>query len=296
MNQMSALELIAKGSAPAGVSGQWRVLRMMLDRAAGEQVNVGVLFQPDGGERPVWRLLRSVGGMRCLYGPDGAASASFAIDQAGALLAQDGRLPDGWTISAGKLLHARGATAVEVVDTLFARVVPLARHEKPDAERLDNDDHQLSTVALRRRVREIVRTRYKSKTTPPFWHDAPVSTRTADGHPLSLDLQVWTESGLAVGAMAAITSAWYTSKFHRDGYLNNSYRALTEARQAIGAAQAKAGLFVLRPMSDSRFTKGQLGAIDDEIDAAGWQLKRIGIDMHTFDNEVMLAEGVLALA
>lgn len=296
MNLMNTLELLAKDDAPAGVSGRWCALRMSLDRATGEQVNVGVLFQPDGNRMPVWRLLRSVGGLRCLYGPDGAASASFAIDQAGALLARDGRLPDGWTISAGKPLHAHGATDIEVVDTLFARVVPLARHEKPDAERLDGDDHQLSTAALRSRVRDIVRKRYKLKTAPPFWRDTPVSTRTVDGHQLSLDLQVWVESGLAVGAMAAITSTWYTSKFHRDSYLNNSYRALTEARQAIGVAKAKAGLFVLRPMIDGRFTKEQLDTIDDEIDAAGWQLKRRGIDMHTFDNETALAEGVLELA
>lgn len=296
MSFMGALERMAQPPSAPVISGRWAALRLQLDRATGELVNVGVLFRPEGGASARFKLLGNVAGLRSMYGPDGAASAAFAIDQAAALLAQGMALPAGWSISAGPELHASGASTAAVVADLYQRVVPLARHEPGEDDRLDSDDHRLSTGRLRRRVREIIRQRFNTQATPSFWHDSPVRVATADGHPLSLDLQVWTESGTAVGAFACITSAWYTSKFHRDSYLNNGYRSLHEARQVSGAARSTAGMYVLRPMNDSRFSEDQLRTIDNELDSMHWLLGRVGVDVHTYDNEASLAEGVLNLA
>lgn len=296
MNIMDALERMAHAPAAPVISGRWAALRLHLDRATGEAVNVGVLFRPNSSGPAQFRLLGNVSGLRCMYGPDGAASAAFAIDQAAALLVRGEPLPANWNISLGPELHASGTDATSIVTKLYQRVVPLARHEPEADERLDTDDHRLSTGRLRRRVREIIRKRFNAKSAPDFWHDDPVRVATTDGHPMSLDLQVWTESGTAVGAFACITSAWYTSKFHRDSYLNNGYRSLNEARQVSGATGSRAGLFVLRPMNDSRFSEDQLRAIDNEVDTLHWLLGRVGVDVHTYDNEATLAEGVLSLA
>lgn len=298
MSFMGALERMAQAHSPAApaVVGRWAAVRLHLDRATGETLNVGVLFQPDGGAPAQYKLLGNVSGLRCVYGPDGAASAAFAIDQAAALLSQGKPFPPGWAVSLGPELHASGASVTAVVAGLYQRVVPLARHEPDDDDRLDTDDHRLSTGRLRRRVREIIRQRFNTKETPDFWHDSPVRVATVDGHALSLDLQVWTEAGTAVGAFACITSAWYTSKFHRDSYLNNGYRSLHEARQVSGASTSAAGLYVLRPMNDSRFSEDQLRTIDNEIDTMHWLLGRVGVNVHTYDNEASLAEGVLSLA
>lgn len=292
---MDALHHLKQNAASKPVVGHWCALRLQLDRATGEQVNIGVIFTPQGGA-PSWRVLKSVGGLRCMYGAEGAANALFAIDQASSHLAQYGELPTDWCISASPALHASGESTSAVVAALFERVVPLARHELSDENRLDGDDHQLSTFKLRRRVRDIIRKRYGAKDTPDFWHDSPIHAATVDGHPVNLDLQVWTDSGTAIGVMAAITSVWYTSKFHRDSYLNNSYRALTEARQVAGGASANAGLFLLRPMNDSRFGESQLRDIDNEIDSMQWLLAKHRVTVRTFDNEASLAEGVLAVA
>lgn len=296
MSFMGALERMALPPSAPVVSGRWAALRLQLDRATGEHVNVGVVFRPDGGEPARFRLLGNVSGLRCMYGPDGAASAAFAIDQAAALMTQGREFPLGWNISLGPELHASGASTAAVVAELYQRVVPLARHEPGEDDRLDADDHRLSTGRLRRRVREIIRLRFNTQVAPSFWHDSPVRVATTDGHPLLLDLQVWTETGTAVGAFACITSAWYTSKFHRDSYLNNGYRSLHEARQVSGAAGSTAGMYVLRPMSDRRFSEDQLRTIDNEIDSLHWLLGRVGVAVHTYDNEASLAEGVLSLA
>lgn len=295
MNLIDALSHMASPARAAGVTGSWRALRMQLDPATGETVNVGVWFQPDGAA-PVWRLLVNVAGLRCLYGADGAANAAFAIDQARTALARDATLPAGWTIALGAPRHARGENAAAVLDTLFQRVVPLGRHELQDEDRLDADDHRLSTGRLRRQVRELIKQRYRSKQTPGWWRDTPVQVATRDGHSAQLDLQVWAESGTAVGAVASITSAWYTSKFHRDSYLASGYRALVESRQIDAVRGARAGMYVLRPMNDSRFTEEQLRTIDNEIDSLHWTLQRFNIEVHAFDNEQSLTEEVLALA
>lgn len=112
---------------------------------------------------------------------------------------------------------------------------------------------------------------------------------------MSLDMQIWQDGGMVKGTMATITSVWYTSQWFRQSYLNSAFRSLSDARQVQGHTKAKAGLFLLRPMSDERFTREQLGAIDNEIDALHWGLKRIHVDVNTYDNETTLAEAVLSM-
>lgn len=293
MNTIDSLEKFAIATKAPGVKGRWSPLVLRLDPGAGEQLNVGVMFDDDRGGR-FFRLLKNVAGVRCLYGADGASNAAFAIDQAAAALTRGLELPAGWSVGVGPSAFASGTSHDDVLERLFARVVPLARHELSEEDRLDADDHRLSTTRLRRRVRDIIKKRYDTRETPSFWRDSPVALSSTDGRAVSLDLQLWAESGTAVGVMGSIASAWYTSKFHRDSYLGTSYRALTEARQIAGQ-KAVAKLFLLRPFNDSRFTKDQLRDIDNEIDEVYWSLSKMGIGVDAFDNEETMASAVLAM-
>src|SRR5206468_4948710 len=54
--------------------------------------------------------------------------------------------------------------------------------------------------------------------------------------PESWNVSDMDEGNIDVGS---ITSAWYTSKFHRDSYMNNSFRSLTEAGAGQGRARAR---------------------------------------------------------
>lgn len=91
--------------------------------------------------------------------------------------------------------------------------------------------------------------------------------------------------------MAAVTSAWYTSKFHRSHYLDSSFRALSEARATD--IDADANLYLLRPFGDKRFTESQLAEIDEEIDTLAWSLRRVDVNVQPFDNEDSIVNAIL---
>lgn len=291
---MKTLEALAVSQSPPSISGHWSPLRLRLDKVCGDVLNIGVIFRHEGDPQISWRLLSNFSGIRCLYGPDAASNAAFAVDQINSYLRQNGRCPEGWVISSGEEAFASGNSVDEILSRLYTRTVALARHEYSEDERLDSDDHRLSTGRLRRRVRDIIKRKFETRETPEFWRDSPVLLNTNEGKSVALDLQVWSGAGTTSGVMGAITSAWYTSKFHRDAYLSNSYRALVEARQISGGS-SKAAMYILRPFKNPRFNEQQIREIDNEIDTVYWSLAQINVGVHVFDNEEAMTTKVLSV-
>lgn len=291
---MNIFDSLAVVQTPPAISGHWSPLTLRLDKACGDRLNIGVIFQTEDGKTTRWRLLNNFSGIRCLYGPDAASNAAFAVDQINSYLREHSVCPKDWVISSGEPAYACGNSPEEIVTRLYARTVALARHEESEDERLDSDDHKLSTQRLRRRVRDSIKRRFETRETPDFWRDSPVQLSTNDGKSVALDLQVWSDTGTATGVIGAITSAWYTSKFHRDAYLSNSYRALVEARQIAGTS-AKAAMYVLRPFANPRFNEQQIREIDNELDTVYWSLSKIDVGVHVFDNEEAMTNMVMSV-
>ncbi len=59
-------------------SGRWQLVRLCLDRATQEWLNVGVLLRTSDGKRHV-RLLKNTHGLACLYDEDAAQNAQFLL-------------------------------------------------------------------------------------------------------------------------------------------------------------------------------------------------------------------------
>jgi hypothetical protein len=135
------LELLTapKTMRAAHVTGRWQVVRMCLDMAAQEWLNIGVLFRSSDGQRH-WQLIKSMDGLRCLYDEDAVNNARFLLDQVSFAIEEDEIIPAAWNISLGPAQFVRGITAGEIVRSLFSRVVPLGKYQLSQDDKIDNED------------------------------------------------------------------------------------------------------------------------------------------------------------
>ena len=269
--------------------GQWQLARLSLDKATGEQVNVGVVFTGHDGGRATSRFLRNVAGLRCLYNDDLANDAAFLIDQAEQALEQGIRqLPSGWNISLSAPRFVRGDSAQAIVDTLYQRMVPLGQREDA-AERLDSDDHAHTTRNVRKTVRELLCKHLQTSKNPEFWRSAPVVS-TQEGGQVQMDLQIF-GAGKSGDFRGSITSAWYKTHDHRSAYLNRTANAVLTAQGIYPAATNI--MYLLQPLDIEGFTKAEMGVIQQEIDSAAWLLKKNGAQLATFTTERAMAHSIL---
>lgn len=268
--------------------GEWQLARLSLDKATGEQLNVGVVFTSHHGGRATSRFLRNVAGLRCLYNDDLADDAAFLIDQAEQAIEQGMQLPSGWSISLSAPRFVRGDSAQAIVDTLFQRMVPLGQRETA-AERLDSDDHAHTTRNVRKTVRELLCKHLQSSKNPEFWRSAPVVS-TQEGGQVQMDLQIF-GAGKRGDFRGSIASAWYKTHYHRSAYLDRAASAVLKAKTVFPGANSI--MYLLQPLDIEGFTKAEMGVIQQEIDSTSWLLKKSGARLLSFPTERVMAHSIL---
>lgn len=285
---LSLLSPSESTAAPFKTEGDWQLARLSLDKATGEQLNVGVVFTSHHGGRTTGRFLRNVAGLRCLYNDDLADDAAFLIDQAEQALEQGMQLPSGWSISLSAPRFVRGDNAKAIVDNLYQRMVPLGQRETA-AERLDTDDHAHTTRNVRKTVRELLCKHLQSSKTPEFWRSTPVVS-AQEGGQVQMDLQIF-GAGKRGDLRGSIASAWYKTHYHRSAYLDRAASAVLKAKTVFPGANSI--MYLLQPQEIEGFTKAEMGVIQQEVDSTSWLLKRSGAQLLTFATERAMAHSIL---
>lgn len=287
---LGLLQLIEKNDASlkSKAEGVWQVARLCLDKATGEQLNVGVVFTSHRDGSTTSRFLRNVATLRCLYNDDMADDASFLIDQAEQALEQGIRLPEGWNISLTPPFFVRGESPDAIVQSMFQRMVPLGLRESV-AERLDGDDHTHTTANVRSTVRKLLCKYLKIKKAPEFWRSAPVSSMQDEGE-VEIDLQIFGR-GKHDDVRGCIASAWYKTKYHRSAYLDSAASAVLKAKKAY--PDAVNIMYLLQPQGIEGFSKQDLDAIQKEIDSTAWLLSKNGAKLACFASERAMADNIL---
>lgn len=263
---------------------------MCLDRATNEVINIGIVVEVDGKKR--WRLLQNLNGIKAIYGSSGVSSVEFLLEQTQNLLIKNEPIPPNWNVSLGPKLYANNTNIDALMMELFTRIVTFSRFTKEkDSDRVDES---LGTVELRKKVKSIIKAKYRDHM-PDFWMDDPIELQNHEGRSVSLDLQVWRpEDAYSSGFAACVSSAWYKSKFYRDSSLNSTFKSLSEAKQIEETKNSKLGVYILRPSPSSAFSPTILSEIDNEIDNLSWLLKKHNIYTKTHDQESSLAEELLS--
>lgn len=284
------LQLLEKNTTPskAKVEGEWQIARLCLDKATGEQLNVGVVFTSHADGSITSRFLRNVAGLRCLYNDDMADDAAFLIDQAEQALEQGARIPAGWSISLGAPLFVRGDSPDAIVQNMFQRMVPLGLRESV-AERLDGDDHTHTTANVRSTVRKLLCAHMNTKKVPEFWRSAPVVS-VQDGGEVQIDLQIF-GAGKTGDVRGSIASAWYKTQYHRSAYLDRAASAVLKAKRVYPSAVNI--MYLLQPQDIEGFTKADMGVIQKEIDSTSWLLKKNGATLAPFTTEREMTRNIL---
>jgi len=286
---MLAIHKLLKPKAMThATEGTWQVARLSLDPATGEQLNVGVVFRAHGVDEPTVRFLRNVAGLRCMYGDDLAEDAAFLIDQAEQAMEQGIPLPPKWNVSLGQPLFVRGHSAKEIVDELFARVVPLGTKEQL-AERLDTDDHQHATRNVRAAVRRLLTAHMQTRKAPEFWRTAPLEA-IQDNQSVRVDVQI-AGDGKAGKLHGAISSAWYKSTYHRSAYLNNGANAIVTAAKLFGSSTNI--MYLLAPTTKDGFSAEELRDIEADIASVRWLVGKENAQLAVFNSEHKMAENIL---
>jgi len=264
---------------------------MCLDMATDEWLNVGILFVGSNGTK-CYRLLENFSGIVCLYDEDAASSARFLIDQAEHALETGGTLQKGWNIELGALKFARGTSPQAIVDSLFNRLVPLARHQQDSAQRLDREDHAHATKNVRAKVRGLINRHLNlaKSATPEFWRKQPLPAQR-DGSSIQIDLQVvWAVDGRSVHA--AIASAWYKTQYHRAASLCQAGYALATACKAF--PQSLNTLYLLvPPLGDPNLSPDDHTAIEKDIATNKWSLEQQGAVVKVERTEAQMASSIL---
>lgn len=272
-------------------TGHWCMVRMCLDIATEEWLNVGILFVGSDGAK-CYRLLENFSGVTCLYDEDAASAARFLLDQTAHALETGSSIPKGWNVELGALKFARGTSPEAIVNSLFARLVPLARHEQDSANRLDREDHAHATKNVRAKVRGLINRHLNlaKSATPEFWRKQPLPAQR-DGASIQIDLQVvWALDGKAVHG--AIASAWYKTRYHRTASLSQAGYALTTACKAF--PQSLNTLYLLAPPSgDSRLSPDDHTAIEQDIATNKWALEQQGAVVKIERTESQMASSIL---
>lgn len=273
------LELFAtrKPAQANQVTGHWRAVRICLDLATQEWLNVGVVLRTPGGETH-HRLLTNFAGFRCIYDDDAADAARFLLDQAEFAIEAEKPFPTGWNVSFGPEKFVRGNTIDSILTGLFSRLVPLGRHQLDPTARIDREDHPHATQNVRVEVRKLLTKHLQiAKSAPPdFWYARPVPMHR-DGAVIKMDVQIVANNSHGI-VHGAIASAWYKTSYHRSASLNQAVNAVTTACEAFPGSHNV--LYILRPPEKvSSLSDSDYEAIDLDIESSRWLLLKHGAEL-----------------
>lgn len=269
--------------------GHWSVLRLCVDLATQEWLNVGVVIDSDDGSRH-YRLLNNLAGLRCLYNDDAVESARFLLDQAEHMLETGEPIPNGWHIALSTPKYVQGTGAQAMVDKLFVRMVPMGLHQL--AQREDREDHPHATMSVRKTVRQLLNKHLRlAKTdTPEFWRRS-ATTVHRNGSDVLMDVQVVAHAH-GVPTHGAVASAWYKTRYHRSASLSQAVNAITTASQAF--PQSNNVLYLLRPPAGaSTLTATDHQAIAQDIESSHWLLRQHDATLAVAQSETEMAHAIL---
>ena len=273
------LELFAtrKPDQANQVTGHWRLVRICLDLAAQEWLNVGIVLRTSDGETSS-RMLTNFAGFRCIYDDDAADAARFLLDQAEFAIEAGKPLPTGWNVSLGPEKFVRGNTTDSILTGLFSRLVPLGRHQLDATTRIDREDHPHATHNVRVEVRKLLARHLQiaKNAAPDFWHARSVPVHR-DGSIIKMDVQIVANNAHSI-LHGSIASAWYKTSYHRSASLNQAVNAVTTACEAFPGS--KNVLYILRPPEKvSSLSDSDYEAIDLEIESNRWLLHKHGAEI-----------------
>ncbi|MGP1682283.1 MAG: hypothetical protein ACTS8S_08160, partial [Giesbergeria sp.] len=199
-------------------------------------------------------------------------------------------VPNGWHIALGAPKFVQGKSREAIVDNLFARVVPMARHEQTVRE--DREEHPHSTKSVRKTVRELINRQLSLAKTavPDFWRRSPMAIHR-DGVDVFLDLQVVaTDSGQQT--FGAVASAWYKTAYHRNASLSQAVNAVTTASQAF--PNSRNVLYLLRPPAGGgSLTPSERRDVEKDISSSNWLLQQRRASLSVADSEAEIAQSIL---
>lgn len=270
-------------------AGYWRTVRLCVDLAAQEWLNVGVTFQGMDGSRQS-RLIHNLAGIRCLYDADTVESARFLLDQAESALENAARIPDGWNIALGPEKFVQGTSANAIVESLFHRMVPLARHQQ--ADRTDHEEHPHATMNVRKTVRQLLNRHLSlaQGATPDFWRRAPMPV-SRDGTDIQMDVQI-VATARNLYLHGAVASAWYKTRYHRNASLSQAVNAMTTACQAF--PQSHNVLYLLKPPAGARtLSDTDHRAIAQDIETSQWLLQQQNATLKVAQSESEMVRAIL---
>lgn len=281
--------LLTPKASHTGVSGMWQLVRLSLDPATGEQLNVGVTFTDRESGEITTRMLANVAALRCLYNDDLAEDAAFLIDQAEHAIEQGVDLPVNWNVSLSLPLFVRGSSAKSVVDDLFTRLVPLGAKETTP-ERLDTDDHLHATRNVRKTVRTLLTRHLNLKSAPDFWRAKPVET-VQGGRPVRVDVQIEARD-TGIPLHGTIASAWYKTQYHRNAYLDKGATAMMMATELF--PRDRNVMYLLCPSQRDGFDAKEINQIESDIASIKWLVEQKKASLAVFESERLMAQRILA--
>lgn len=265
-------------SGDPAIEGDWFEIRVAPDMLTGEILNIGVGFIEAQAKTFHFKLLSSAAPFGCLYGARGKEQFDFLLETTRRTLTQRGPTAHiSPHISLGNPRHAQGGSAQEIVDSLYANVVTLARRDGPADQTTNADIDEKCTARSTESVRKSIRKAFRKADPSGFtnyWRDTPVSI-PVDDRVRNVDMQIWQPSGGLFGArcFGSIVSACYRDIHYRRSFLNGAYHDLTVARAYMQEGHGKGALFILCPTSGDNLTQ-----IENEIDETTWVLdKKFGI-------------------
>lgn len=272
------------------ITGHWQVVRVCVDLAAQEWLNVGVVFRDAQGERH-FRLISNLAGIRNLYDDDAAESVRFLLDQAEFALEEDAPIPAGWNVSLGPAKFVRGSSIQSIVDNLFERMVPLGKHQL-EINRVDREDHPHATLNVRRTVRQLLNLHLHlaKNAAPEFWRREPIPIHR-DGATIQMDIQIEATASSPF-LHGSIASAWYKTKYHRNASLSQAVNAMTTASEAF--PDSRKVLYLLQPPSEIRaLSQDDYQAIAQDIETSAWLLQRHSAELKISQSESDMAYQIL---
>lgn len=258
----------------ASVSGKWFAIRLTPDMVTGEALNIGVAFI-DNKRKVHFRLLDSVRAFECLYGKSGAGNIAFLMSALRAGLEQGGKpASPSPHIAFTPTAYASGESVHEILDELYATMVPLGTHAGAMPEDGEQSAYTVDTRKLRRQVFKTIQSQAPGLFRQAF-REEPVLVADSSGQRHALDLPIWAGEDIFVDGRryGTIVSAHFVSPVHRGYHLDRGALTLGNARIMVG--KGTGGFFILRPHDGQQgYTDSVLNDIDNDIDDAVFQFSR----------------------
>lgn len=282
MLDLDAIFVDAPDANEPPIKGKWFEIRLQPDLAADERLNIGVCFL-DNRRKLHFKLLEETSAFSCLYGRQAKEQFDFMIRAVRHSLEQSSWKPPSPQITFGPPRFAAGFSIQEILDSLYADIVTLARVKRKMRNEFASKDNEEIRHIVFEAMRDIDTL---LANTLISGGEIPLSIETDEGpHEVFLPIRKDARFG-------TIVSAVYKKHDQIDSNLKGAALDLSVALKAY--PQNQAGLFVLRA-SDGILRHGDaaLLQIDNVIDMTEWRAKKLGIRLTVEDTPNRLAQDIL---